>query len=73
MIAVFHYYVQNCRKLFASQEASRYLHGVSWTAVFLPYPFFIPYPFLLLGKKGALISSGWDAKQIPSSLKITAA
>ena len=38
------------------------LHGLR---VICPYPFFTPYSFLPLGRKGALISNGWDAKQRP--------
>ena len=73
MIVGFYYAVRNRPKLFASREASRYLHGASRTAGFLPYPFFPPYPVLPLGKKRALINNGWHAKQIPPSLEITAA
>ena len=60
-------------KLFASRDTSQYLHGALRTVVFLPLPFFTPYPFLPLGKKGALISDGWDAKHPHRSLEIEAA
>ena len=53
MIVGFYSYNWFCRKLLASRRPSRYLHGASRTAVFLPLPLFHPLPLFTPGQKGS--------------------
>ena len=54
MIVGFYYCLRNRWKLFTSQEASRYLHGASRTALFLPLPLFHPLLLFTPGQKGSI-------------------
>ena len=57
MIVVFYYQAWLCRKLLASLDSSRYLHGASRTAGFLPLPLFHPLPLFTPGQKGSIHQS----------------
>ena len=60
MIVGYYYSDRLSRKLLASRDPSRYLHGASRTAVFLPLPLFTPLPLFYPGTdQGGIPSEIW--------------